>query len=59
MDSTSLPPGISDGTAPRGGDQYSLSVAQLVVAVLMLLGVGKLVEHLGKKAWEAIGTHCP
>lgn len=59
VDSTSLPPGISDGTAPTGGDQYNLSAAQLAVAVLTLLGVGKLVEHLWKKAWEATGTHCP
>ncbi|KFY98149.1 hypothetical protein V498_01615 [Pseudogymnoascus sp. VKM F-4517 (FW-2822)] len=57
VDSTSLPPGISDGTAPKGGDQYSLSVAQLAVAVLMLLGVGRLVEHLWKKAWEATVPH--
>lgn len=57
VDSTSLPSGIFDGTAPKGGDQDSLSVAQLVVAVLTLFGIGKLLEHLAKKAWQAIVPH--
>jgi len=42
----------------KGNDQYSLALGQLIVAVLVLIGVGKVVEHLGKKAWNAIGTCC-
>ena len=42
-----------DGTA-----QYSLTKGQIVVAVLVLAGVGKVIEHLGKKVWNAIGMSC-
>jgi hypothetical protein len=42
----------------KGNDQYSLALGQLIVAVLVLIGVDKVVEHLGKKAWKAIGTCC-
>jgi hypothetical protein len=42
----------------NGNGQYSLALGQLIVAVLVLIGVGKVVEHLAKKAWNAIGTCC-
>src|SRR5436190_660874 len=42
----------------KGDDQYSLALGQLIVAILVLIGVGKVLEHLGKKAWNAIGTCC-
>jgi hypothetical protein len=41
--------------AAAGKYKEGLSVGQLVVGVFILIGVGKVVEHLGKKAWKAIG----
>lgn len=39
----------------KGKDQYSLATGQVIVGVLALLGFGKLVERLAKRAWNAIG----
>ena len=57
--SISLPTGFRDQVPAsqvqqqwNGNDQYSLALGQLIVAVLVLIGVGKVVEHLGKKGLE-------
>src|SRR5205814_1731827 len=36
-------------------DQYSLATGQVIVGVLVLIGFGKVIEHVVKKAWNAIG----
>ena len=39
----------------KGKDQYSLATGQVVVGVLVLVGFGKVIEHVVKKAWNALG----
>jgi hypothetical protein len=51
-------PNLTSGATPSGSsDQLNLSKAQLVVGILTLVGVGKVCEVLGKKAWKTLGTH--
>lgn len=53
-------PNVINGAAPSGSsEQLNLSKAQLVVGILALLGVRKLCEVFGKKAWKTLGTHIP
>ena len=55
--SISLPAEFHDQASQqgKGKDQSSLATGQVIVGVLVLVGVGKVVEHLVKKAWNAIG----
>jgi hypothetical protein len=52
-------PSLADGAALGGSrEELTVSKAQLLVAILTLLGVGKLIEFLVTRIWKAL-VSCP
>lgn len=43
---------VNEATSSQSGEQLDYSKAQLVVAILALVGVGKVFESLGKVVWK-------